>query len=117
MIKSVIEQHWLERTHWPRRIILAIALGFALALAFKAPAQDRVPPRLSVGVMQCDEVVAIWVVTQDGNVRRTDAEHHPDSAADYQAFLQWLTKGEQDIYVIPCKDTAAGGKTKKKAQS
>ena len=119
MRPSLIEQRLLEATHWPRRIVLAIAIGLALALAYKAARADepRQPPQASFGVTQCGEVVAIWVVTKDGKLFRTDPEHHPDTPAEYNAFLQWLTTAQSDIYVLPCKDINAGGKPKKKAQS
>ena len=45
---SLIEQHLLEASHWPRRIVLGIAVGIALALAYKAAqAQDMAPPKAS----------------------------------------------------------------------
>lgn len=71
------------------------------------------PPQFSMGVVQCGEVVAIWVITSDGKIFRTDAEHHPD-AKDYEDFLSWLQTAKQDIYVLPCPGEKAGGKTHKR---
>ncbi len=82
-----------------------------------ASAQEKAPPQMSVGVVQCGEVVALWVVLQDGKVYRTDAEHHPDTAQEYNAFLKWAAQGQQDLYTLPCPDQAKGGKPKAKAKS
>lgn len=62
------------------------------------------PPLASFGVMQCGEVVAIWVVLQDKSVVRTDAAHHPDSVEEFNAFLQWIATAQSDIYTMPCLD-------------
>ena len=110
MIKSLIEQHWLEATHWPRRIVLAIALGFALALAFKAhgdvlvkpPVETPAPPLASMGVMQCGKPVVIWVITADGKTLRFDKDHKPSTEEGVQEFLTWLGTGPTDIYTMPC---------------
>lgn len=86
-------------------LIFGILLGAVIAAGMcKAAETDprSVPPRASFGVMRCGEVVAIWVVTQDGKVLRTDAEHHPDTPEEYNAFLKWLETAQEDIYVIPC---------------
>ena len=63
---------------------------------------QSVPPLASFGVMQCGEVVAIWVILQDKSVVRTDAMHHPDTPEEYNAFLRWLQTAQSDIYTIPC---------------
>lgn len=66
-------------------------------------ATDKTPPKLSVGVIQCGEAIAIWVIMQDNRVVRTDAMHHPETVEQYNAFLKWLDSGPQDIFTIPCK--------------
>ena len=99
----------------PLRNAVAFLTGvltmFLVARAMGAEPQQRDlnPPQASFGVMQCGEVVAIWVITKDGKLFRTDAEHHPDTAEEYNSFLQWLTTAQQDVYTLPCHD----GKQKK----
>lgn len=90
-------------------LVTLIALGID-----KAFAQDK-PPQASFGVMQCNEVIAIWVITSDGKLFRTDAQHHPESVAEYNAFLEWLKTAQSDIYVLPCpgEKITGGGKQHK----
>src|SRR5882672_7125765 len=71
------------------------------------PQDTRPPPQMTLGVIQCGEVIAMWVILEDGSVFRTDALHHPDTPQEYNAFLAWAAHptanhGEPDIYEIPC---------------
>lgn len=63
---------------------------------------QKIPPLASFGVMQCGEIVAIWVVLQDKSVLRTDANHHPETVAELNGFLKWLSTAQEDLYEIPC---------------
>ena len=81
--------------------ILAICF-VAKAMGAEPSPRDMGPPQASFGVMQCGEVVAIWVITKDGKLFRTDAEHHPDTPAEYNAFLSWLATAQEDLYTLPC---------------
>lgn len=120
------------------KLIVAGAIGVLLAVALAIPSGAAehfvripagnseipaavmgrsVPPLASFGVMQCGEVVAIWVVLQDKSVVRTDAMHHPDTPEEYNAFLTWLTTAQEDIYTIPCPADKVGGKAHKKEPS
>ena len=93
-----------------KKAIFAIALALgsaAIAVAQQAP---RPPPVMAHGVTQCGEVVALWIllVEADGLVHayRTDAFHHPDTAAEYDAFLAWVRttpKERLDLFELPCK--------------
>jgi hypothetical protein len=119
---SLIEQHLLEASHWPRKIVLAIAVGLALTLAYKAaraetpvvdplvlqpvkPAEEPAPPLASMGVMQCGKPVVIWVITADSHTLRFDKDHRPSTEAGVQAFLTWLGTGPEDVYTMPCPIT------------
>jgi hypothetical protein len=116
-----LDSYLLEHTRGLRIVLLLALLGLALSLGrvwgaepgpvvkeIHPPMTDaaalgqRVPPLASFGVMQCGEVVAIWVILQDKSVLRTDAMHHPDTPEEYRAFLHWLTTAQSDIYEIPC---------------
>lgn len=114
----------MERTNFLARLLaLTLVCVFAAMLcicsahagppvspAAKAPMTNpeantppsKAPPQMSVGVVQCGEIVAIWVLTQDGKMYRTDAEHHPDDPKVMNDFLTWLKTAEQDVYVLPC---------------
>ena len=118
MRPSLIEQHLLEASHWPRRIVLAVAIGLALTLAYKAaradtkadplvlkavtPAEQPAPPLASMGVMQCGKPVVIWVITADGKTLRFDKDHRPSTDEGVIAFLTWLGTGPEDVYTMPC---------------
>jgi hypothetical protein len=98
---------------------MKVVAALLLAVALNVFAADEQPAevRASFGVTQCGEVVAVWVVLKDGRVTRTDAEHHPDTVEEYNAFLQWISTAPQDIYVMPCPDAKVGGKAKRKEPS
>jgi hypothetical protein len=104
---------------WTRVAILLLVLGALIgyrAYGAEPTIQDMSPPRAFFAVMQCDELVSGWVVMQDGHVYRTDAEHHPDTAAEYMAFLAWAQKAlDLDVYTLPCSDKTAGGKVRTKS--
>jgi hypothetical protein len=116
---SLIEQHLLEASHWPRKIVFAIAVGLALTLAYKAaradtkvadplvlkaaqPAEQPAPPLASFGVMQCGKPVVIWVILADGKTIRFDKDHKPSTEEGVTAFLTWLGTGPTDAYIMPC---------------
>ena len=91
--------------------MLFAAMLFLSAMPRLAHGQDAsIPPQISIGVLQCGEVIAIWVLTKEGRMFRVDAEHHPEKSEDYNALLQWLGTGKQDIYEISCSDKTSGGK-------
>jgi hypothetical protein len=95
--------------------ILALCVIYAARGAEPAVEAMRPAPRAFFAVMQCDELVAGWLVTQDGKVFRTDAMNHPDTPTEYGAFLAWAQTAQSlDIYTIPCSDKAAGGKPRAK---
>lgn len=101
-------------------ISLGFALGFVAAFLVIVGAQKthaaeptfhtlKQPPLMAHGVMQCDEVIALWVLAlgDDGLVHayRTDAMNHPDTPEEYNAFLAWVDttpKNQNDILVLPC---------------
>jgi hypothetical protein len=118
---SRLEQYLLEHTNVLRIVLLLAIMALLLFVSYRPAHADQpaplpagqsqipaavmgqqIPPLASFGVMQCGEVVAIWVILQDKTVLRTDAMHHPDTPEEYNAFLKWLQTAQSDIYEIPC---------------
>lgn len=92
-------------------VVVLYFLGFYARVYGQEPDMSQLspPPLMAHGVSKCGEIVALWVlkIDPDGQVRayRTDAEHHPDDAHEYNAFLLWVNrtpKGQLDMYEIPC---------------
>lgn len=81
-----------------RKIFLSLILLAAPALAADMPP----PPRITVGVVQCGEVIALWIFAKDGKILRLDAGTHPDQIEEYNKVLAWAKSGEQDVLTLPC---------------
>ena len=123
-MNDLLKQELLERTQWLRWLGATVALVLVFGFAYWARGAEptiedtRPPPRAFFAVMQCDELVSGWVITQDGKAFRTDAMHHPETTAEYAAFLNWAQKAVTlDVYTIPCANTVAGGKVRSKQPS
>ena len=107
-----LEQYLLEHTRGFRLVTLVATLLLLLtwqAHGAEPTLQDTRPaPRAFFAVMQCDELVSGWIITQDGKAYRTDAMNHPDTPAEYMAFLRWAQSAVSvDVYTIPCADRTA----------
>lgn len=104
-------------TRWLRNYVAFFAGFLAICVVARAMGDELpAPPQITVGVTQCGEVVALWVVTKSGKFMRVDADHHPD-AKNYNEFLTWLAGGAQDLVAIPCGASGAGGKPRTRAPS
>lgn len=93
-----------------RNLIAFFGGVLAICMVARAMGAELEPPQVSFGVVQCGDVVAIWVITHDGKLMRMDATNAPKDPEAYNAFLKWLGTSQQDLYEIPCGTKAAGGK-------
>lgn len=90
--------------------VLAVCMvARAMGAEVEAPA-----PKVSFGVIQCGDIVAVWVITHDGKLMRMDATNAPKNVDAYNAFIEWINKSKQDLYEIPCA-VQTGGKAHTKA--
>lgn len=99
------------------RNLIGFFIGF-LAICVVARAMgaelEQPAPQVSFGVIQCGDIVAVWVITHDGKLMRMDATNAPKNAEAYNAFIEWINKSKQDLYEIPCA-VQTGGKAHTKA--
>jgi hypothetical protein len=88
---------------------LAIAALLVCAMLPKAHAADPpaaperkiTVPRLVLGVEFCGQEI-LWVLNQDGKVRRFDKQHTPPPN-EMAIFRAWIDAAEQsDVQVLPC---------------
>lgn len=94
-------QKLLRMTTVWRVALLAVLLS--ALIAFAAHSEDApAPPKMSVGVSQCNKIIALWIVLQNGRVVRMDKDNHPDTPEHQKALLEWVKTGPSDIYVAPC---------------
>ena len=105
MIDRIVD-FWDRYVNWIAAALavglLTLAVNSARADEPKTLGQDDPPPDATLIVTQCGEPVVLWIF-YNGNIIRADAQHHPDSPQEYNAFAQWAMKSSKtDLYEIPC---------------
>ena len=80
-------------------MIKALALGLLL-LTGSALAADAPQPALYFSAHSCGGIV-VWIIFDDGSVKRFDADHMPPNLAEFKDILKTIPG---DIVELPCKE-------------